>query len=287
MSLVAFDGLADVQRREFVSMAGLEPIMQGFGGKNATENLVNGMNASLASLKKYTSTLTFDPNRANEVFDRIEVWQQQNSEKLRDMMKKGAKTVPEQIAMSLGNDEAKSFIIASFSEAARGLKGWVGGAVAKNYKTNPAFTESMALNDRESRMITFASIVQLDQNGTLAKIFTGKSLGDDGLGDAGIISVPLALLVIAVAAAICAISLVAYEAMRQRQQNKLIDQLCEKGSKDDCVQALKETIEEERSGGGGVVAQVAGSVGKWVGIGLVAYVGATFLLPKLLKGGRE
>lgn len=283
MSLVAFDGLADVQRREFVSMAGLEPIMQGFGGKNATENLVNGMNASLASLKKYTSTLTFDPNRANEVFDRIEVWQQQNSEKLRDLMRKGAKTVPEQIAMSLGNDEAKSFIIASFSEAARGLKGWVGGAVAKNYKTNPAFTESMALNDRESRMITFASIVQLDQNGTLAKIFTGKSLGDDGLG-----AVPLAvIIVIAVAAGICAVSLVAYEAMRQRQQNKLIDQLCEQGSKDDCVQALKETIEEERSGGGGVVAQVAGSVGKWVGIGLVAYVGATFLLPKLLKGGRE
>jgi hypothetical protein len=282
MTLVAFDGLADVQRREFVSMAGLEPIMQGFGGKNATENLVNGMNAALASLKKYTSTLTFDPNRANEVFDRIEVWQQQNSEKLRDLMRKGAKTVPEQIAMSLGNDEAKSFIIASFSEAARGLKGWVGGAVAKNYKTNPAFTESMALNDRESRMITFASIVQLDQNGTLAKIFTGKSLGDDGLG-----AWPLAVIIVIAVAAVAAVSLVAYEAMRQRQQNKLIDQLCEQGSKDDCVQALKETIEEERSGGGGVVAQVAGSVGKWVGIGLVAYVGATFLLPKLLKGGRE
>ena len=283
MSLVAFDGLADVQRREFVSMAGLEPIMQSFGGRNATENLVNGMNAALASLKKYTSTLTFDPNRANELFDRIEIWQQQNNEKLRDLMRQGAKTVPEQIAMTLGDDEAKSFIIASFSEAARGLKGWVGGAVAKNYKTNPNFTEQMALDDRESRMITFASIVQLDRNGTLAKIFAVKSLnGEDGVG-----AFPVVLVVIAVAVAVCAVSLVAYEAMRQSQKNKLIDQLCERGSQEDCVAALKEAVHEETSGSGGVAEKVAGSVGKWLGIGLVAYLGAAFVLPKLMKGGSE
>lgn len=283
MSLVAFDGLADVQRREFVSMSGLEPIMQGFGGRNATENLVNGMSAALASLKKYTSTLTFDPNRANEVFDRIEIWQQQNSERLRDLMRQGAKTVPEQIAMTLGDDEAKSFIVASFSEAARGLKGWIGGAVANNFKTNPNFTEQMALDDRESRMITFASIVQLDRAGTLAKIFAERSLsGHDGVG-----AVHVAVVVIAVAVAVCAVSLVAYEAMRQSHQNKIIDQLCEQGRKEDCVEALKEAVHEETSGGGGVAAQVAGSVGKWLGIGLVAYIGAAFVLPKMLKGGSE
>lgn len=283
MTLIAFDGLADVQRREFVSMAGLEPIMQGFGGRNATENLVNGMNAALAALKKYTSTLTFDPNRANELFDRIEVWQQQNSEKLRQLMRQGAKTVPEQIALSLGANEAKSFIVASFSEAARGLKGWVGGAVAANYKTNPNYTESMALADRESRMITFASIVQLDRNGTLAKIFAGQSLqGDEALG----IAPAVVVVVVAVAAAVCAVSMLAYEAMRQSHQNKLIDDLCQR-SPSECVTALREAVREETTGGGGVAATVATSIGKYVGLGILAYVGAVFVLPKLLKGSSQ
>lgn len=286
MTLIAFDGLADVQRKEFIDMLGLEPIMQNFGGRTATENLVNGMNAALASLKKYTSTLTFDPNQANALFDRIEIWQNQNSEKLRQLMRQGAKTVPEQIALTLGSQEAKSFIVASFSEAARGLKGWVGGAVSRNYKTDTKFNESVALADRESRLVTFASIVQLDRNGTLSKIFAGQSLNGDALGITGV----EVAVILAVAAAVCAVSMLAYEAMRQSYQNKLIDDLCQKSPKD-CVQALKETIKEESKGtvggGDGIVAQAAGSLGKWVAVGLLGYLGAVFVLPKLLKGGEE
>lgn len=271
MALIAFDGLADVQRREYVDMMGLEPIMQSFGGKTATENLVNGMNAALGILKKYTSTLTFDPNRANELFDRIEVWQSANGERLRQLMRQGAKTVPEQLAIEFGPSEARSFIVASFAEASRGLKGWVGGAVAKNYRTNPNFTEAMALADRESRMITFASIVKLDQIGTLQKIFSPSAMsGDDALG----IAPAVVAIVIGVAAAIAAIAVLATEAMRQSNQNKLIDKLCEK-SESDCVAALKEAVREESQGSPIGKALTAGTAafGKWIGVGVIALVG--------------
>jgi hypothetical protein len=195
-------------------------------------------------------------------------------------MQQGAKTVPEQIAMQFGPDEAKSFIVASFSEAARGIKGWAGGAVQKNYKTNPNFTESMALADRESRMITFASIVQLERSGTLAKIFAGQSLrGDDGLG-----AVPLAVVIIAAAVAVTAVALCAYEAIRQSALNKKIDKLCEMDEAL-CKQVLAETIREEASSS--PLASGARTLGTALGIGIVAYVGATVVLPKLLAGKRS
>lgn len=280
MSLVAFDGLADVQRRELVSMSGLEPIIQRFGGATATDNLVNGMHAAQEVLKKHTSTLTFDPNQANALFDRIEVWQQQNAEKLRMLMRQGAKTVPEQIALSLGASEARSFIVASFSEACRGLKGWVGGAVAANYKTNPNFTEAMALADRESRLITFASIVLLDRDGTLSRIFSGQGFqGQDALG---IEPVTIGLIVVAIVSAAAAIAFIATESIKQSAMNERIDKLCAIDQQQ-CKSALIETIRadakrlEEKS----PLNEFTSSAAKYLAIGLFVYLGITMGVPAI------
>lgn len=280
LSALAFDGLQEVQLRQYVDALGLQPIIKGFGGKTASQSLLNGMNAASACLKKYTATLSYDPTRANELFDKIQVWQDSHGEELKKLSAQGAKTVPQQIALTLGPEQAKHFVVASFSEAARGLSGWVGGAVAANYKTNPNFTQSMAIADQESRLITFATIVKLDRDGTLAAMFAKP--GTSGLGVLGIDDLVVAGIIIGVAA-IIAVTVIVSQSMSQSYMNEKIDQLC-KLDESKCKEVIADVIKKKAEQSPvSAITESIGTVGKVAAVGLVGYLAFTLGLPMLKR----
>jgi|GEM_PF-3202063 len=283
-NLVAFGGLPDVYRADYISAAGLEPIMSGFGGANRTEQLVRGMNAALTSLKKYTSTFSFDERAADDLFDLVESWQNANGKLLSQYIASGADTVPEQVALSMGADRAQQYIIASFATAAKGIKGWAGGAVVDAIRSEKTFSVQQAEVDSESRLMTFATIVKLDRDGGLDQIFRGK-VPTSGLGFAFLAAIPAGgwwLLTAVAVATISAFAILNYSNSQNEYSNKLIDKLCEK-EPERCKAVLERMIEAQvEKQGETPFSTAAGTVAGLVAIGVVAVIGVKYVLPSLL-----
>lgn len=285
MSLVAFSGLPEVQRREYISEAGLDTIIAEFSGATRTEQLLRGNMAARQALQKYTSTFGYNQTAADEIFDRVETWQRANGTLLNQYISKGADTVPEQVALGMGAEAAKQYILASYATAATGLKGWAGGAVVRAITSATEMTYDRAEIDSEARLLTFATIVKLDRDGGLGQIFSDKYAAS-GFGLAFLAAIPAGgwVLLSAIAVStIAAFAILNYCNSQTEQTNKLIDKLCERDP-EGCNEVLSESIRTqiERSSEGGFVGDATRTIAAFVGIGVVLVIGVKYVLPPLL-----
>ncbi len=160
------------QAAELMERSGLQPIIDAFPGASLAEKLESGYAAARATLLKYTTKLTFDPLAAEDLLNEIDTWQQRNQQIIDEMMQDpSTDTLPEQIAFKFGPEKGQQLIVAGFAEAARGLGPWFAGDIAANFQTDPQIPEPWVKEDARERLITFASILKMDAEGDLLKIF--------------------------------------------------------------------------------------------------------------------
>lgn len=285
MGLVAFSGLAEVNRQEYVDRAGLQPIIDSFGGATLNEMLQNGAIQAARVLSKYVGAVSYDRLAADELFDRIEAWQTSHGAQLQQYIRSGARTVPEQIRLAFDSKTAQQFIVASFASASAALPAWRGSVISTAVRSDPSLTYAQADADGKSRLITFATIVLLEREGVLNQIFNPPP-GTNGMG-----ALPLALAaaapwivgVIAVVA-LCGIIYLAINYQDQRRLNQLIEEKCRR-SPDQCDETIDKIIDAEIARQGkpalSQVSEAFGlkSVGIAAGVALLGYVGFKYALP--------
>lgn len=287
MKLHAFGDLASMNRREYIDRAGLDPVIQGFGGASLQERLGNGAVKAGQILSKYVGSLSYSDIGAQEMFSKVEAWQAANQYQFEAIMRSGSSTVPEQVKLAFGDEAARQFIVAAYSQAVKGIKAWDGGAIGAAIKIDPKMTQSVAQADAENRLIVFAQIVLLERQGTLQKIFTRG--GASGLGlDPGTV----VLIGVAIVAVIAGIVVMARSWMDLQYTDKWIEERCRINPQacDDTLKAAIDNMFEGKSPGGGaseVLSELPRQVGMYLGIGLLAYVGTAFILPAARKAMKE
>ena len=293
MGLVAFSGLAEVSRQEYVDRAGLQPIIDSFGGSTMNEMLANGAMQAAKVLSKYVGALSYDKLAADELFNKIEAWQAANGSRLQQFIRSGAETIPEQIRLAFDSRTAQQFIVASFASAVQGLPAWRGSLVSSAVKVDPSLTYAMAEADGKSRLITFSTIVLLERQGVLVEIFNPPK-GTSGLGNP-LVALPVAawwVVGVVAVAAVCGIVYLAINYQDQKRLNNLLKIKCEQNPSQ-CDRAIDEAINAElQRQGKPALAQVSEAFGlKYLGVaagvGILAYLGAKFVLPAWSKAKRE
>jgi len=286
--LVAFSGLEEINRQEYVDRAGLQPIIDSFGGATLNERLVNGSIQAARILSKYVGALTYDKLAAKELFNKIETWQANHGAQLQQYIRSGAETIPEQIRLAFDSKTSQQFIVASFATAAEGLPAWQGTAISNAIRKDPSLTQDRAMGDGRSRLITFSTIVLLDRQGVLHEIFNPPP-GANGFG-----ALPVALAAalpwivgVTALAAVCGLVYLALSYKDQQQLNHWVEEKC-KLSPQECSAAIDRVIEAEVARQGKPpLAQVSEAfglkyLGAAVGVGILAYVGAKYVLPAAL-----
>lgn len=292
MRLHAFGDLASMNRREYVDRAGLDPVIQGFGGSTLQERLGNGAIQAGRVLSKYVGSLAYSDVAAREMFNKVEAWQAANSYQFEAIMRSGADTVPEQVRLAFGDQAARQFVVASYSQAVKGIKAWDGGAIGAAVKVDSSMTQSVAQADAENRLIVFAQIILLDRDGTLQEIFSRS--GASGFGELTVGAI--ALISVAVVGAIAGIVVLARSYMDLSYTDKWIEERCRINPSqcDDTLnRAIDNMFEGKSPGGGGAdttkefVSSLTGPLGTALGIGLLAYIGVTFVLPAARDAMKE
>lgn len=281
-----FGGLSETTQNEYIDRVGLQAIVDSFKGSYAKEQLEDGMQRAAAALGKYTATLSFDPGAAADIFTTVELWQNTHGELLREYVRQGAETVPEQIALSLGRERAQQYIVASFSEAVRGMKAWSGGAVVASVKSGGLMSKDAASQDARTRAVVFATIIKMDRDGELAPIFWGTS-GASGMGE---LITAATIAVIGKVVAVIGVALIAAWVVnnqmtkRMEQQNLLTEKMCDEDP-EHCADRLQEVVQkmEEARSGTGPVSDVAKTIATYAGVGLLAYIGVAYVLPAGMK----
>ncbi len=164
----------------------LRAALPSFVGGSLAEQLLNGRAEAAARLGKYVSTLSYDPAGAADLLHEIRAWQDRNYQLLDSYMQNPATdTLPEQVAFEFGPDKAQALVVAGFSEAARGLGPWLSGDLQAHMGVDPAIAEPWVRQDAKHRLQVFASIVKMDTDGDLEKIFRPEQAGaqaSSGLG---------------------------------------------------------------------------------------------------------
>lgn len=291
--LVAFAGLEEINRQEYVDRAGLQPIIDSFGGKTLNETLVNGAMQAARILSQYVGALTYDKLAADELFDKIQAWQASHGSQLQQYIRSGAETIPEQIRLAFDSKTAQQFIVASFASAANGLPGWKGSAISNAIKTDPTMTQSRAYGDGRSRLVTFSTIVLLERQGVLREIFNPPP-GMNGMGAAPVAiaaALPWIIAVVAVAA-VCGIVYLALSYKDQQQLNFWVSEKCRR-SPAECDATIDQVLQAEIARQGKpALSQVSEAfglkyLGAAVGIGILAYVGAKYVLPSVLEARKS
>jgi hypothetical protein len=263
-----------------------------FAGATMPDQLVAGRDAALGVLRKYEPGLTFDPAAARTILQQIAVWEERNNASLGSALADpGASTLPEQIRLAFGADKARQFILAVFTEAAKGLGPWTSGAVAREAQTGAIIAPRWAEEDAESRLQVFGAIVKMDQDGYLQKLWVPPPTGTQGLG------LPVApILVWAIVVTLVSVAglilLYLYNAKRLEQNNKLMATLCENAQKQGdaatVAECVKATAGLQQQGMFQGLDDLMRAFGKLVLYGGLAYVGIKFALPMLLeRAGRS
>lgn len=237
-----------------LAQSGITPIMAGFQGGNLSQKLASGYAAARARLLKYTSTLSFNKGAAEELVHEIRSWQERNRALIDEYMKHpGTDTLPEQIALKLGPEKAQQLVVAGFSEAARGLGPWLGGDIIANYKTDPQIPEKWVVADAEKRLAIFASIVKMDDDGDLFKIFKPeeyRKLHPAVQGFGGFPAIPVGVLIVLALVVVTTVALVfVYLGSMEelRLNNKIMEDRCRRAEERGDTELVKLCIEAAQS----------------------------------------
>ena len=143
-----------------------------FVGATLAEQLLNGRTEAAARLGKYVTKLTYSPPAAADLLHEIKAWQERNYQLLDEYMQNPATdTLPEQVALEFGPEKAQALIVAGYSEAARGLGPWLSGDLQANMGIDATIPEPWVREDAKHRLQVFGSIVKMDDDGDLDKIF--------------------------------------------------------------------------------------------------------------------
>lgn len=287
-ALQGFGDTASTQRAQLLDKAGLTSVMASFApGGSWPQKLAAGYAAARASLVKYTSTLTYDPAAAEDVFFQIDAWQQSHQALIADMMTRPATdTLPEQVVFTFGVDKAKQFIVASFATAARGLGPWLSGIVSSDYKTDPRLTQDFVTADADDRLAVFAGIVKMDRDGDLGRIF---QVGEDwkksvaGFGGAPLIPIIWALVTLVVAS-LAVFLIYTYSMKSLLLSNKIMEEKCNEATATGnpvAIELCKKFLEDQQP----TVDKLGSTAIKYAaGIALL-YVAVVHVAPKLLSKG--
>jgi hypothetical protein len=279
--LLSLSGLPESSQVALIDDTGIRSIAQGFAGSTRGQQLVSGMAAARAALSKYTSNLSYNAQAANDAAAIISSWESQHGSELVNLASQGVSRVADEVKLGLSASAAQSFIIASYAKAAQGIPAWAGQVVPKNVGVTSEYTYVDADADSEARLLTFASIVKMDREGSLSAIFS-QSTGASGLG---LDPVTVAWVVGTIAvAAIAAFVILKLQEQKNDQYNAILDRWCERDP-EGCKQGLAEIA--KRGPTPDLVSQASTDVVKYAGLALLAYVGVVYGLPALKKASSK
>jgi len=254
-----------------------------FPGSTPQEQLLAGRAAAQAILLKYRPNLFFDQSAASLLMRQIGVWEDRNQSTLETLMQDpNASALPDQIRLTFGSDKAQAFIVAGFTLAAIGLGPWVSGAVDKAVsmsKPGDLLQPAWAQSDAEARLQIFASIVKMENDGYLDKLFNRpSSLGFFPVAIEGSTLV-WALVVTLVAVAALVLGYL-YLTKIVELNNRTMNNLCAKAQAQGDTATVQACIEQaaglQKPAFGGDIAKAVGQA--------AAIVGVVWVLVKFLPG---
>lgn len=302
----SYAGLGDMssaQRIELLQKGGLDKVIAALPGNTLTAKLANGYAEAKTRLSKYTSTLRFDPAVSSQVLADIRAWQERNADIISEYMKKPeTDTLPEQVAYKLGPTKAQQLVIAGFSEATRGMGPWMSGVVASTYTVDPRLTESFVTNDASYRLSIFASIIKMDDDGDLFKIFRPDEYAKLHPATSGLGFLPaiveaigpawtVALLVLTVVGTVAAIAIFVESMTKLVLNNQLMTTLCQEAQKNGQTAVVQECVRMAHEGQAsiweGLFGDMFGGAVKLAVVGGLVYLAATHVVPELVKSHRK
>lgn len=222
-----------------------------FPGNTLPSKLLAGRAAAEAALRKYVPDLAFDITAANAVLAKVDVWEERNRDVLQaTLADPSATALPDAVKIAFDSATAQAFVIATFTRAAWGIGPWMSGAVGKEALTpgvktiNPAWAQE----DAGYRLQVFGAIVKMDEVGYLKALFEPPAPGStQGYGAFGIAPVVVWAVVVAVVAIAALFLLYLYSSKRLADNNRLMQDLCDKAQKDGDADTVKQCIEATRS----------------------------------------
>lgn len=280
---IGFSGFPSSSQRELAERSGLTAIIDSFPGSNVPDTLASGGAQARAALLKYTSSLDYNAIAASEAFARVSAWEDLHGQELLSLSRSGASRVSGEVALGLPQASAQQFVIASYGRAAYGLPAWSSGLVQKKFDSfTKDWTENEATVDSESRLQTFASIVKMDRDGSLAQLFQPPATSGFG---SPLIAVGAIALTVVLLGAITAYVVLGIQDKKLEQNNKMMEDWYirdpegyKAGVKEVLIEQAKAKADDAAAGKGDWTTQLA----TFAGLGLLAYVGVKYVLPAAL-----
>lgn len=257
-----------------------------FSGVTYVEQLLNGRAAAAAVLSKYVPNFGFDLDAAEQTMREVGVWEERNRKQLEVLVSDpSSSALPEAVRVAMGNDKAQAFILAGFTQAAWGLGPWVSGAIEREAASGQKIQTTWAQDDAEARLAVFGSIVKMDNDGYLQKLFVPPA-GTAGLGWVPVViegsTLVWAVVVTLVAVAALVIGYL-YLSKTLTLNNRLMRDLCEKAQKEGdqatIAACIKETAGLQKPPG---LESLTAEIGKAVLVVGLAYV-LLKTVPSMLK----
>lgn len=255
--------LAQLSERRIES--GVSAVMAEFApGAALPTRLVAGRNAALASLRKYRPDFKFDPAAADDAMRDIDAWSERNQAALSAAMLAPIAELPGQLRLQMGSDRAQSFILSSFTQAAVGLGPWMSGAVAREASSGEFINDRWARADAADRMETFAIIVKMDRDGSLASLFVPP----EAAGGLGLL--PAWLIVVALVIVAAAVVVLVLGWRRISLNNRLMRDICERAQAQGDTETVRQCVEAAKGLQVTPFEKAIGAIGKQVTWGLLA-----------------
>ena len=299
--LLSLSGLPDSSQVALIDNTGIRSIAQSFAGSTRGEQILSGLLAARRAISKYTSNLAYSPKAYKDAAAIISSWENQHGSELVGLTSKGVSRVADEVKLGLSQSVAKAFIIGSYGQAAKGVPAWAGKVVSRHAGSSSDYTLVDADIDSEARLLTFASIVKMDRDGSLGAILGeydcrwsteadgtqnflcknwphSSSSGASGLG-----VLPVAVVYGAVAVAVAAISafvILQLQDKKTEQYNAVLERLC-KQDPAECNKVLAELA--QKGPGTDIVTEASTGLVKYAGLALIAYVGVVYGIPAIKK----
>lgn len=262
--------------------SGVQAVMNEFAPDAALPTrLVAGRDAALAVIRRYRPDFEYDPDEAHAAMRDIDAWAERNQAALSAAMAAPIAELPGQLQLEMGSDRAQAFILSSFTHAAAGLGPWKSGAVAREAAAGEIINDRWARADAADRLETFALIVKMDREGSLAPIFVPP----EGAGALG--AIPAWLIVVALVVVAAAVVVLVLGWRRITLNNKLLADICARAAERGDEETLRQCIEATKSLQVSPFEQAAIGVGKQIVWGVVAaggvYAALRWGLPALRR----
>lgn len=141
-----------------------------YAGSTRPDQLYNAWKDAEARIKKYTD-LRYSETQAQAILYEVETWIKIHRSQFVDSLKDSSRQeVAAEMQLQLGAVKMQQYIVAAYSEAARGLGPWLSGLVGQNISEGQASMLRME-QDYYDRIAVFGMIHNMDNDGALDVIF--------------------------------------------------------------------------------------------------------------------